>query len=77
MFPLYFAGTALCVACACGDVGITTMLLEHDSDVNHTSHHSSPLIYASEYNNVELTSILLQYGASIKEVNTGRIGDSC
>ena len=61
-------GTALSVACACGDVRTTTLLLEHGSDVNHTSQHSSPLIYASEYNNVELTSVLLSYGANIREV---------
>ncbi len=63
------SGSALCVACACGDVSITTMLLEHGSDVNRTSQHSSPLIYASEYDNVELVTVLLNYGARIKEVN--------
>ena len=47
---------------------MTKLLLSHGADVNHTSHHSSPLIYASEYNNVELTALLLEHGASVKEV---------
>ncbi len=66
--PFVFSGTALCLVCACGDTAMTELLLSHGADVNHTSHHSSPLIYASEYNNVQLTALLLEHGASVKEV---------
>ena len=47
---------------------ICRLLLEAGADVNHASLHSSPLIYASEYNNVELMSLLLQHGADANMV---------
>lgn len=53
------AGTVLALACACGTVAVVRELLDHGADVNHPSEHSSPMIYASEYNNVELLSLLL------------------
>lgn len=53
------------MACALGYVEIAKVLLEKGADVNHTSQHSSPLIYASDYNNTELISLLLSYGADI------------
>ena len=64
-------GTALCVACACGAVEIARILLLHGANVNHTSHHSSPVIYASECRDVALASLLLEHGADIQTVPRG------
>ncbi|ELU09410.1 hypothetical protein CAPTEDRAFT_117443, partial [Capitella teleta] len=60
--------TALCLACACGYVDIARLLLTRGASVNHGSLHSSPLIYASEYNNVELMQLLLDHGADVHMV---------
>jgi ankyrin repeat protein len=65
------AGTALCVACACGTVDIARILLQHGANVNHTSRHSSPVIYASECRDVALASLLLEHGADIRTVPQG------
>ena len=59
------------MACACNDVDVARLLLEKGASVNQTSNHSSPLIYASEYNNVDLMSLLLQHGADIHMVPEG------
>lgn len=59
----WLTGTVLCAACACGDVEIAEMLLKNGASVNHSSQHSSPLIYACEINNVELAKLLLNHGA--------------
>ncbi|ESN97175.1 hypothetical protein HELRODRAFT_178284 [Helobdella robusta] len=62
--------TALCVACACGDIDSVKILLKHNADVNHVSLNATPIIYASQYNNVELVSLLLSHGADVNLMPT-------
>ncbi len=58
----------LCLACAVGEIEVVELLLKAGASVNHPSLHSSPLIYASEYNNVDLLTLLLRYGADMNVV---------
>ncbi len=53
------------MACAKGNCDIVKILLDKGASVNHVSKLGSPLIYASEVNNVELVRLLLARGADL------------
>ena len=62
--------TPLAAAIAKGDIISVKAFIAYGIDINEKNNDMTPLMLAARYNQIEIITLLLEHGASLKETNT-------